>query len=216
MKGNDNKIFVKPLIEPNSVENLNIPLIIAPKNTDSNLFNICPLSSGFHTVTPLVDVRESDKTKDWLLKGFSISENNSNTKQGKVVGDNSLRAFSVELNNMYKRMGELRNNTENFGAWARIMNSHGSENSEFKDKYTHLQLGVDIKSNHRDYDKYTGLFISHTNLNGSNSMVNSDTKSYGVGFYSSVLFNNGAYFDIIGKYVHHKNSYSSGFLSFDG
>ncbi|MDF3971405.1 S6 family peptidase [Escherichia coli] len=215
LKGNDNKIFVKPLIEPNSVENLNIPLIIAPKNTDSNLFNICPLSSGFHTVTPLVDVRESDKTKDWLLKGFSISENNSNTKQGKVVGDNSLRAFSVELNNMYKRMGELRNNTENFGAWTRIMNSHGSENSEFKDKYTHLQLGVDIKSNHRDYDKYTGLFISHTNLNGSNSMVNSDTKSYGVGFYSSVLFNNGAYFDIIGKYVHHKNSYSSGFLSFD-
>ncbi|EQA05297.1 mac 1 family protein, partial [Glaesserella parasuis 12939] len=51
----------------------------------------------------------------------------------------------VEMNNLNKRMGELRGIDANAGVWARVLGGKGSSDS-YKHKFTHIQTGFDKQS----------------------------------------------------------------------
>lgn len=55
----------------------------------------------------------------------------------------NYKAFLTEVNNLNKRMGDLRDTNGEAGAWARIMSGAGSASGGYSDNYTHVQIGVD-------------------------------------------------------------------------
>ncbi|STP43290.1 serine protease (autotransporter) [Escherichia coli] len=50
--------------------------------------------------------------------------------------------FMTEVNNLNKRMGDLRDTNGDAGAWARIMSGAGSADGGYSDNYTHVQVGL--------------------------------------------------------------------------
>ncbi len=73
----------------------------------------------------------------------------------------------------------------------------------------HLQLGADKGIRIESAMLYTGLIFTHTSTNAELSgSYYGDTKSYGLGGYTSIFFDNGFYTDFIAKYIHSTNVYS--------
>ncbi|EEX6450035.1 IS3 family transposase, partial [Escherichia coli] len=119
--------------------------------------------------------------------------------------------FLAEVNNLNKRMGDLRDINGEAGAWARIMSGTGSASGGFSDNYTHVQVGVDKKHELDGLDLFTGFTVTHTDSSASADVFSGKTKSVGAGLYASAMFDSGAYIDLIGKYVHHDNEYTATF-----
>ncbi len=69
---------------------------------------------------------------------------------------------------------------------------------------THELDGVDL---------FTGALLTYTDSNASSHVFSGKTQSVGGGLYASALFDSGAYFDLIGKYLHHDNEYTASFAS---
>ncbi|EIG4001241.1 autotransporter outer membrane beta-barrel domain-containing protein, partial [Escherichia coli] len=121
------------------------------------------------------------------------------------------RNFINEVNNLNKRMGDLRDINGEAGAWARIMSGTGSAGGGFSDNYTHVQVGADKKHELDGLDLFTGVTMTYTYSNAGSDTFSGKTKSVGAGLYASALFDSGAHIDLIGKYVHHDNEYTASF-----
>ncbi|MDE3989453.1 IdeS/Mac family cysteine endopeptidase, partial [Glaesserella parasuis] len=67
----------------------------------------------------------------------------------------------VEMNNLNKRMGELRGIDANAGVWARVLGGKGSSDS-YKHKFTHIQTGFDKQSHLSNAELFTGVTVTHT------------------------------------------------------
>uniref|UniRef100_UPI00094FE3F0 IdeS/Mac family cysteine endopeptidase n=1 Tax=Glaesserella parasuis TaxID=738 RepID=UPI00094FE3F0 len=108
----------------------------------------------------------------------------------------------VEMNNLNKRMGELRGIDANAGVWARVLGGKGSSDS-YKHKFTHIQTGFDKQSHLSNAELFTGVTVTHTStdIEGKVGSTNGDVKSIGAGVYATALFDNGFYLDTIAKYV---------------
>ncbi|MCT8686776.1 autotransporter outer membrane beta-barrel domain-containing protein, partial [Glaesserella parasuis] len=117
----------------------------------------------------------------------------------------------VEMNNLNKRMGELRGIGANAGIWARVLGGKGSSDS-YKHKFTHIQTGFDKQSHLSNAELFTGVTVTHTStdIEGKIGSTNGDVKSIGAGVYATALFDNGFYLDTIAKYVknNHKFDYA--------
>ncbi|WP_080697585.1 IdeS/Mac family cysteine endopeptidase, partial [Glaesserella parasuis] len=104
----------------------------------------------------------------------------------------------VEMNNLNKRMGELRGIDANAGVWARVLGGKGSSDS-YKHKFTHIQTGFDKQSHLSNAELFTGVTVTHTStdIEGKIGSTNGDVKSIGAGVYATALFDNGFYLDTI-------------------
>ncbi|WP_338290982.1 autotransporter outer membrane beta-barrel domain-containing protein, partial [Escherichia coli] len=83
----------------------------------------------------------------------------------------------------------------------------------YSDNYTHVQIGADRKHELDGVDLFTGALLTYTDSNASSHAFSGKTQSVGGGVYASALFDSGAYFDLIGKYLHHDNEYTASFAS---
>ncbi|MDP0307866.1 hypothetical protein Q7Z74_11260, partial [Glaesserella parasuis] len=88
----------------------------------------------------------------------------------------------VEMNNLNKRMGELRGIDANAGVWARVLGGKGSSDS-YKHKFTHIQTGFDKQSHLSNAELFTGVTVTHTStdIEGKIGSTNGDVKSIGAG-----------------------------------
>ncbi|MCT8535118.1 IdeS/Mac family cysteine endopeptidase, partial [Glaesserella parasuis] len=91
----------------------------------------------------------------------------------------------VEMNNLNKRMGELRGIDANAGVWARVLGGKGSSDS-YKHKFTHIQTGFDKQSHLSNAELFTGVTVTHTStdIEGKIGSTNGDVKSIGAGVYA--------------------------------
>ncbi|WP_116964941.1 autotransporter outer membrane beta-barrel domain-containing protein, partial [Klebsiella pneumoniae] len=168
-------------------------------------------SIGFSDVTPVIEQRDAENKTTWTLTGYKTVANNDATKKATSLMSGSYKAFLSEVNNLNKRMGDLRDINGEAGAWARIMSGTGSAGGGFSDNYTHVQVGVDKKHELDGLDLFTGFTVTHTDSSASADVFSGKTKSVGAGLYASAMFDSGAYIDLIGKYVHHDNEYTATF-----
>ncbi|MCT8560542.1 autotransporter outer membrane beta-barrel domain-containing protein, partial [Glaesserella parasuis] len=114
----------------------------------------------------------------------------------------------VEMNNLNKRMGELRGIDANAGVWARVLGGKGSSDS-YKHKFTHIQTGFDKQSHLSNAELFTGVTVTHTSTDIEEKIgsTNGDVKSIGAGVYATALFDNGFYLDTIAKYVKNNHKF---------
>ncbi|HAV0410704.1 TPA: autotransporter outer membrane beta-barrel domain-containing protein [Salmonella enterica] len=210
-EGRDNTLFVNFLKKPSGQESLNIPLVSAPAGTNPAMFKAAERVTGFSLVTPILRTTERDGKIQWVLDGFkSAPDKGSATSANSFMGM-GYKNFMTEVNNLNKRMGDLRDTQGEDGMWVRIMNGAGTGDAGYSDRYTHLQTGFDKKHRLSGADLFTGVLMSYTDSSASGRAYSGDTHSLGSGLYASVMFDSGIYMDVIGKYIHHDNDYNAGF-----
>ncbi|ENC8586663.1 autotransporter outer membrane beta-barrel domain-containing protein, partial [Escherichia coli] len=210
LSGKDNILLVDFLNKPTG-EKLDIELVSAPGNSSKDVFKGSEQAIGFSNVTPVITAIDAGDKTTWNLTGYWMAENPAATQSASGLASVGYKSFLSEVNNLNKRMGDLRDINGEAGAWARIMSGTGSAGGGFSDNHTHVQVGVDKKHELDGLDLFTGFTVTHTDSSASADAFKGKTKSVGAGLYASAMFDSGAYIDLIGKYVHHDNEYTATF-----
>ncbi|EER9956730.1 autotransporter outer membrane beta-barrel domain-containing protein, partial [Escherichia coli] len=211
LEGKNNNLLVDYVANDGKHNSLNFELVSAPKGTAADVFNSQTQNVGFSDVTPVIEQKDSGEKTTWTLKGFNAVANQQSAEKAENFMSAGYKNFLAEVNNLNKRMGDLRDINGEAGAWARIMSGTGSASGGFSDNYTHVQVGVDKKHELDGLDLFTGFTVTHTDSSASADVFSGKTKSVGAGLYASAMFDSGAYIDLIGKYVHHDNEYTATF-----
>ena len=162
------------------------------------------VSAGDSKTTVTVTIKEgavngaiTADTTGGTVKSVTTTENT------KLAAFNSVSAMATmawrhDMNDLTKRMGELRDSPEGIGSWVRF---YGSEQEYGRQNVTSKSTSVQLGS---DYDIGSGWKVggAFTYTDGTSKYDNgsSDNKAYGVAAYGSWLADNGAFVDLIGKY----------------
>ena len=122
---------------------------------------------------------------------------NSKTLQiGEVTAFNVL-AWRAEMNDMNKRLGELRDSEGKTGVWARF-NAGKQEYGSSKNNFQQLQFGADTT-----IEAVPGLHLgsafSYTSGDLSYATGSGDNDIYGLAAYASWLGESGSFVDVIAK-----------------
>lgn len=209
--GSDNTLNVSFMKNPAPGQSLNIPLVSAPAGTAGDVFKAGTRVTGFSRVTPTLHVDTTGGSTKWILDGFRAEADKAAAAKADSFMNAGYKNFMTEVNNLNKRMGELRDTKGDAGAWARIMNGAGSADGGYSDNYTHVQVDFDKKHTLDGVDLFTGVTMTYTDSSADSDAFSGKTKSVGGGLYASALFNSGAYIDLIGKYIHHDNDCTGNF-----
>lgn len=204
----ENKMSEKKLSEINE---LNIPLVIAPAGTSPAMFKAVKRVTGFSEITPVIRVEENTENTKWILDGFTAKPNPETSAPANNFLNMAYKTFIAEVNNLDKRMGDLRDTQGEGGIWARSFNGAGRGALGYAERYVHFQSGFDKKRRQQGANLFTGILTSYTNSHFSGQGYRGNTLSFGGGLYASAIFDSGAYVDVIGKYLHHRHDYLAAF-----
>ncbi len=211
--GSDNSLNACFMKNPSQGQALNIPLVTVPAGTSAEGFKAGTRGTGFSRVTPTLHVDTSGGNTKWILDGFKAEADKAAAAKADSFMIAGYKNFMTEVNDLNKRMGDLRDTNGDAGAWARIMSGAGSADGGYSDNYTHVQVGFDKKHELDGVDLFTGVTMTYTDSSADSHAFSGKTKSVGGGLYGSALFESGAYIDLIGKYIHHDNDYTGNFAS---
>ena len=143
--------------------------------------------------------------------GIEITKfaNEAAIKEANEASELSMGINYADINNLNKRMGELRGINATAGSWARILGGQGSGDG-FENKFTHVQAGFDKQSQILGGSVFSGVVLTHTSSDIDGEIAKGDVKTIGGGFYISGVFDNGWYVDAIAKYTsnNHKMDYN--------
>ncbi len=140
----------------------------------------------------------------------------SQTENAKLTALNSVSAMGTmawrhDLNDLTKRMGELRTSPEGIGSWVRL---YGSKQEYGRQNVTSKSTSVQVGS---DYDVGYGWKVggAFTYTDGSSDYADgsADNKAYGIAAYGSWLHENGAFVDLIAKYSRLKSDFDLSSMS---
>ena len=169
------------------------------------MFSAISQKTGLSNVTPILGTSDNGNGTNLAIIGFNSEPDKKAVSTAASFANSSYRLFSTEMNNLNKRMGDIRDSGE-AGVWGRYMLGQGSGTDGYQNTYNHLQLGADKGIRIESAMLYTGLIFTHTSTNAELSgSYYGDTKSYGLGGYTSIFFDNGFYTDFIAKYIHSTN-----------
>ena len=128
-------------------------------------------------------------------QGVVQAENTKLSAFGSVA---ALSAFQWrhDMNDLTKRMGELRTSPEGIGTWARLYGSE-QEYGALQAKNTSIQVGSDVDVG---MGWKVGAAFSYTDGNATYADGDADNKAYGLGIYGTWMAENGQFVDLIAKY----------------
>lgn len=115
------------------------------------------------------------------------------------VGALGLISWRNDLDDMNKRLGELRDSKGEHGVWVRMVrgeNDYKSLNSQ----YNTYQLGYDEKLSTPDPHWTLGAAFSYTDGDGGYNTGSYEMDHKTLTLYGSKLNDDGSYIDIVGKY----------------
>lgn len=116
-----------------------------------------------------------------------------------------------EMNDVTKRMGELRDSNGKVGAWARAYGSeleYGAQNVTSKN--TSIQVGADYALT----DEWKmGAAFSYTDGSMTFDRGDGDNQAYGLAIYGTWMAENGLFVDLIGKYSRLETEFTSNKLA---
>ena len=108
--------------------------------------------------------------------------------------------WRAHMNDMNKRMGELRNANGEAGVWTRMVRGE-SEYQGAKMQYNQYQLGYDEKLS-VDKRWIVGAAVTFTEGDASYGQGSTEDKSTAFAIYGSKLNNDGTFVDLIARYAH--------------
>ncbi|MDO7252473.1 autotransporter outer membrane beta-barrel domain-containing protein [Helicobacter cappadocius] len=181
-------------------------------------------NEGFDTIKSsivVLDQNSNDPTtatsgatySNYYLTSISSSINTQAANISKAALNSNRSILLGNINDLNKRLGELRNNPYTQGAWARIFN--GMTSSDYgiavRNIFTNVQAGYDYSvGDLRDANQYVGVAISYgySNLNASSVDLKGNANMIELGAYYSYVADSGLYTDSILKYAFINNKLS--------
>ena len=109
-----------------------------------------------------------------------------------------------EMNDLTKRMGELRDSPAGIGAWARL---YGSEQEYGKKNVTLRSTSVQVGADYQIGEWTVGCAFSYTNGSVDYAQGSGDADTYGFAAYGSWFAQNGMFLDLIAKYSRLSNDF---------
>ena len=109
-----------------------------------------------------------------------------------------------EMNDLTKRMGELRDSPAGIGAWARL---YGSEQKYGKKNVTLRSTSVQVGADYQIGEWTVGGAFSYTNGSVDYAQGSGDADTYGFAAYGSWFAQNGMFLDLIAKYSRLSNDF---------
>ncbi|MEZ3293014.1 S6 family peptidase, partial [Escherichia coli] len=179
LTGGNNTLIVAPSTTATGKSGSPVSLISAPGGTSTELFSLktATLNIGFSLITPDVSTVSTEDATQWVLNGFHVQKDTKAVNAGRSFMKMAYKSYLTEVNNLNKRMGELRDIKGEAGSWARIMSGTGAADGGFSDNYTHVQVGVDKKHELDGLDLFTGFTVTHTDSSASADAFKGKTKS---------------------------------------
>lgn len=117
-------------------------------------------------------------------------------EQKSEISSDVLSSLNVSINNMNKRLGEIRGLNEDLGVWFRAYGGRFSnDNSHFN--YYSTQIGADKKTDFNNGDLIAGALFGYDKVNS-----NAKSKGFNIGGYLSYISNEGYFADLVLKYIH--------------
>lgn len=139
---------------------------------------------------------------------YTVSRNTVLSAIGESVVAQAL-AFRAQANDVSRRMGDLRTDENNAGAWVRYF---GGKNKyvgkSIQNRYNTIQVGGDMFFPVSEGRLYAGLTASYNDGESDLANGSADDKSYGGGVYAGYLADNGWYVDVIAKRLRMTNDFS--------
>ncbi len=119
------------------------------------------------------------------------------------IAANNFQVFRAQMNDLDKRMGDLRNMPDSAGgAWAKVIAGQSKYKGIHND-YKTLQVGVD----HRYKGFFGGVTAAYTDGDGSVKHGSTDDKNYTFGLYGGWLGEDGQFVDLTLKHHHLETDY---------
>ena len=119
---------------------------------------------------------------------------NTGTDALQKISAMNFLTFRAQMNDVSKRMGDLRTMPQADGMWARAIAGQ-SEYKNIHNTYQTLQIGADKRIG----DFYVGATASYTDGDGSLENGSTDDKNYSFGLYGGWMGESGQYVDVIVK-----------------
>lgn len=136
-----------------------------------------------------------------------ITQSSKDLTQAAISSNYSI--FLVNINDLNKRLGELRDNTNAQGVWARVFNgmSTSSRGEEVKTYSTNVQVGYDVSLPNSSLDgkTYLGFALSYGYNKIGGQSFDGKANLIELGAYYSYVGNTGFYNDMILKYAYISN-----------
>ncbi|MDO5531102.1 autotransporter outer membrane beta-barrel domain-containing protein [Sutterella sp.] len=123
----------------------------------------------------------------------------TNTKLETLSSVTSLATIQWrhEMNDLTKRMGELRDQPGTLGSWARI---YGAEQKYGRQNVRQKSTSIQVGSDYAIGDWKVGGAFSYTDGSTTYAQGSGDTETFGLAAYGSWISDNGFFLDLIAKY----------------
>lgn len=190
-------------------------LLISLKNSEnvgSKMFLPKSYSTNFSVFKPAFEYKKVGEMDNWYLNNLTISENTETTNQANQAIGQISAGYVLEWNNLFKRMGELRDEPSVAGLWVKVFGGQATFDSSYKTGFAEIQIGADKHNTYEDFELFAGGLLGATYYNLSDTL-SGKMSGLSVGAYTSFIFKNGFFVDLIAKYLHYKNDFS---LTLDG
>ena len=130
--------------------------------------------------------------------GSHVVEQNTAMTALEQMNASTLVQFRLENNRLSQRLGEVRDNLNKAGGWARVYGAKSrlSDSIDSTIKTNSIQVGADATIGN---NWIVGGAFSYTNLDADFSNGNGESDSYMLSAYASGFFDCGGYVDIIGR-----------------
>lgn len=170
----------------------------------SNTLTITPTLNTVGGVTKLTEVQIKTIAKGGAGPAQQMANAASTTSQA------SLSAWRAENNDLLRRMGDLRWDETNAGAWGRFYGGQSEINTALPStvKTKGIQVGYDRQVPMEGGKLFTGIAISHMDGDLSSDGGNGDTDSTMFGVYGSYQGEKGHFIDAIVKYGRMSNQFT--------
>ena len=150
----------------------------------------------------LTEVIEEGDIKGQITRFVDAEGNVEEESNSKLSTLSSVTALSTiqwraEMNDLTKRMGELRDSPDGIGTWVRL---YGSEQEYGEQSVTQKSATVQVGADYAVGDWVVGGAFSYTDGTTDYDGGSGDTQAYGFAVYGTWMAENGMFVDLIGKY----------------
>ena len=190
----DKKVDANVTIAGALVDEKGMDAVIAEYNQNNNY-------TGNGTVTFSGGLINDTVTGKNDAQGNFVVQNVQKNAQLVSIGESTaitMMQWRADADDMYQRMGDLRNNNGSVGVWARTFGGK-AEAGHVDNKYYGVQAGVDTQVATTGPKQFVGGAVSYTT--GDATFANGTGDNYMGTFtgYSTWLFDNGSYVDVAAK-----------------
>lgn len=119
----------------------------------------------------------------------------SNTLDVSMVS--SLAINRILMNDVRKRLGDIRSAPGTHGAWVRYDGGKLKGSNSLKNNFTTVQVGIDTMPS--DHAPRFGLAFAYTKTDADMKRGDADMDSYSLALYGTKTFGNGVFVDVIGR-----------------